>query len=122
MLPRKENIIIAKSDVYSNRILKLYQYLTDVKHEFVISKQIMRSGTSIGANVAESRNAQGEKDFINKLNIALKEADETEFWLKKLLHGDYITPYQYESMYQDNDEIVKILTKIIKTMKSKLNS
>ena len=74
MLPRKENIIIAKSDVYSNRILKLYQYLTDVKHEFVISKQIVRSGTSI----------------------------------------------QYESMYQDNDEIVKILTKIIKTMKSKL--
>ena len=122
MLPRKENIIIAKSDVYSNRILKLYQYLTDVKHEFVISKQIMRSGTSIGANVAESRNAQGEKDFINKLNIALKEADETEFWLKKLLHGDYITQYQYESMYQDNDEIVKILTKIIKTMKSKLNT
>ena len=122
MLPRKENIIIAKSDAYSNRILKLYQYLTDVKHEFVISKQIMRSGTSIGANVAESRNAQGEKDFINKLNIALKEADEIEFWLKKLLHGDYITQYQYESMYQDNDEIVKILTKIIKTMKSKLNS
>ena len=122
MLPRKENIIIAKSDVYSNRILKLYQYLTDVKHEFVISKQIMRSGTSIGANVAESRNAQGEKDFINKLNIALKEADETEFWLKKLLHGDYITQYQYESMYQDNDEIVKILTKIIKTMKSKFNT
>ena len=120
MLPRKENIILAKSDVYSNRIVKLYQYLTDVKHEFVISKQIVRSGTSIGANIAESRNAQGEKDFINKLNIALKEADETEFWLKKLLYGDYITPIQYESMYKDNDEIVKILTKIIKTMKSKL--
>ena len=122
MLPRKENIILAKSDVYSNRIVKLYQYLTDVKHEFVISKQIVRSGTSIGANISESRNAQGEKDFINKLNIALKEADETEFWLKKLLYGDYITQIQYESMYQDNDEIVKILTKIIKTMKSKLNT
>ena len=121
MLPRKDNIILAKSDVYSNRILKLYQYLTDVKHEFVISKQIVRSGTSIGANIVESRNAQGAKDFINKLNIALKEADETEFWLKKLLYGDYITPIQYESMYQDNDEIVKILTKIIKTMKSKLD-
>lgn len=120
MLPRKENIIIAKSDVYSNRILKLYQYLTDVKHEFVISKQIVRSGTSIGANIAESRNAQGTKDFISKLNIALKEADETGFWLKKLLYGEYITAIQYESMYQDNDEIVKILTKIIKTMKSKL--
>ena len=122
MLPRKENIIITKSDIYSNRILKLYQYLTDVKHEFVISKQIVRSGTSIGANIAESRNAQGAKDFINKLNIALKEADETEFWLKKLLYGDYITLIQYESMYQDNDEIVKILTKIIKTMKSKFNT
>ena len=122
MLPRKENIIITKSDAYSDRILKLYQYLTEVKHEHIISKQIVRSGTSIGANIAESRNAQGEKDFINKLNIALKEADEIEFWLKKLLHGDYITQYQYESMYQDNDEIVKILTKIIKTMKSKLNS
>ena len=83
-------------------------------------KQIVRSGTSIGANIAESRNAQGTKDFISKLNIALKEADETEFWLKKLLYGEYITAIQYESMYQDNDEIVKILTKIIKTMKSKL--
>ena len=122
MLPRKENIIIAKSDAYSNRIIKLYQYLADVKHEFVISKQIVRSGTSIGANVAESRNAQGDKDFINKLNIALKEADETEFWLKKLLLGEYITQHQYDSMYQDNDEIIKILTKIIKTMKSKLNT
>ena len=120
MLPRKENIIITKSDAYSNRILKLYQYLTEVKHEHVISKQILRSGTSIGANIAESRNAQGEKDFINKLNIALKEADETDFWLKKLLNGEYITPNQYESMFQDNDEIVKILTKVIKTMKSKL--
>jgi four helix bundle protein len=122
MLERKENIIETKSDAYSNRILKLYQYLTNDKHERIISKQILRSGTSIGANVAESRNAQGERDFINKLNIALKEADETEFWLKKLLHGEYITQYQFESMYQDNDEIIKILTKIIKTMKAKINA
>jgi four helix bundle protein len=121
MLPRKENIILTKSDAYSNRILKLYQYLTEVKYEHIISKQILRSGTSIGANIVESRNAQGEKDFINKLNIALKEADETGFWLKKLSCGKYITQNQFESMYQDNDEIVKILTKIIKTMKSKLN-
>ena len=120
MLPRKENIILTKSETYSNRILKLYKFLIDVKHEHIISKQIMRSGTSIGANIAESRNAQGAKDFINKLNIALKEADETAYWLRKLLLGEYITQLQYESMFQDNDEIVKIITKIIKTMKSKL--
>ena len=122
MLYRKENIILVKTDAYSNRILKLYQHLTEVKHEFVISKQILRSGTSIGANCAESRNAQGNKDFVNKLNIALKEADETEYWLRKLLAGDYITTFQYESMHNDNDEIVKILTKIIKTMKERLDA
>ena len=119
MLDRKENIILTKSDQYGDRILKLYQYLVETKQEYVLSKQILRSGTSIGANVTESRNAQGVKDFINKLNIALKEADETEFWLKKLHHGGYITDRQYESMHNDNEEIVKILTKIIKTMKSR---
>ena len=117
MLPRKENIIIAKSDVYSNRILKLYQYLTDVKHEFVISKQIVRSGTSIGANIAESRNAQGTKDFISKLNIALKEADETAYWLDLLKEGSFIEESSYESIYNDCDEIIKLLTSIIKTSK-----
>ena len=91
-------------------------------NEHVISKQILRSGTSIGANVAESRNAQGGKDFINKLNIALKEADETEYWLKKLLADERITQYQYDSMHNDNEEIVKILTKIIKTMKTKIDT
>ena len=119
MLERKENVILSKSDAYGDRILKLYQYLVDIKHEHILSKQILRSGTSIGANVAESRNAQGTKDFINKLNIALKEADETGFWLKKLRHGGYITDRQYESMGNDNEEIVKILTKIIKTMKNR---
>ena len=71
MLPRKENIILTKTDAYGARILKLYQYLTNIKHEHILSKQILRSGTSIGANVMESRNAQGTKDFINKLSIAL---------------------------------------------------
>ena len=120
MLAQKENIIMVKADAYSDRIIKLYQYLTNVKHEYVFSKQIARSGTSIGANVSESRNAQGSRDFVSKLNIALKEADETDFWLKKLYKGDYITEHQYKSMLQDNDEIVKILTKIIKTMKQKI--
>lgn len=122
MLPRKENIILKKTDDYSNRILKLHQYLTSVKHEYVLSKQVLRSGTSVGANVAESRNAQGSKDFISKLSIALKEADETEYWLKKLLVAEYLTQKQYESMHNDNEEIVCVLTKIIKTMKQKYNS
>jgi len=120
MLPQKENVILLKSDAYANRIIKLYQFLVNVKHEQVLSKQIMRSGTSIGANVAESRNAQGPKDFVSKLNIALKEADETEYWLKRLCVGEYITQGQYESMHQDNDEIVKILTSIIRTMKNRI--
>jgi four helix bundle protein len=121
-MQRKDNIIMIKTDAYTNRILKLHKYLSEVKNEHVISKQILRSGTSIGANVAESRNAQGGKDFINKLNIALKEADETEYWLKKLLVDERITQYQYDSMHNDNEEIVKILTKIIKTMKTKIDT
>ena len=120
MLQRKENIILSKTDAFGDRILKLYQYLIKEKQEFVLSKQILRSGTSIGANTAEARNAQGEKDFINKLNIALKEADETGYWLRKLQSGEYITACQYESMHNDNEEIIKILTKIIKTMKQKI--
>ncbi len=119
MLNRKENIIQEKADAYSNRIVRLYKFLSTEKHENIISKQILRSGTSIGANVVESRNAQSRKDFVSKLSIALKEADETEFWLKKILYGEHITSTQYNSMHADNEEIVKILTRIINTMKQK---
>jgi len=119
MLHRKENIIQTKTENFSVRIIKLYKYLTVKKQEKVIAKQILRSGTSIGANTAESRNAQSAADFINKLSIALKEADETMYWLKTLYKGAYITKIQFESMYNDNNEIISILTSIIKTMKSK---
>lgn len=119
MLHRKENIIQTKTENFSVRIIKLYKYLTVKKQERVIAKQILRSGTSIGANTAESRNAQSAADFINKLSIALKEADETMYWLKTLYKGDYITKIQFESMYIDNNEIISILTSIIKTMKSR---
>ena len=122
MLPRKENVIQEKADAYSDRIVRLYQYLTTTKHENVFSKQILRSGTSIAANVVESRNAQSGRDFVSKLSIALKEADETAYWLKKLLAGNYITTTQYKSMSNDNEEIIRILTKIIKTMKQKIES
>ena len=117
MLPRKENIIIAKSDVYSNRILKLYQYLTDVKHEFVISKQIMRSCTSIGANISEALCAQSKKDFYAKMYIAYKESSETSYWIDMLHKNGYITDFQYESIRNDNLELIKILSAITKTPK-----
>lgn len=121
MLPRKENIIQDKTSAYAIRIIRLYQYLTNVKHEQTISRQILRSGTSIGANTAESRNAQSRADFVNKLNIALKEADETAFWLKTLYGGNYITERQLQSMLADNTEIIRILVKIIKTSKERMS-
>lgn len=98
----------------------MYRYLVEVKHEHIIANQILRNGTSIGANTAESRNAQSKIDFIHKLSIALKEADETEYWLKMLNSGHYITDRQLQSMMNDNEEIIRILTKIIKTSKSSL--
>ena len=120
MLQRKDNIIQEKTEAYASRIVRLYIYLRDVKHEQTLSKQILRSGTSIGANTAESRNAQSKADFINKLSVALKEADETVFWLKTLYSGNYITKKQLQSMMNDNEAIIRILVKIIKTSKENL--
>ena len=120
MLPRKENVIQEKADAYSDRIVRLYQYLTTTKHENVFSKQILRSGTSIGANIAESFNAQSDADFVNKMNIALKEADESLYWLKKLRAGNFITEKEFASMETDNTEIIKLLTSIIKTKKKNM--
>lgn len=102
---------------FAIRIVKLYTYLRDTKNEHVLSKQILRSGTSIGANTRESKNAQSKKDFMNKLNIALKEADETEYWLELLYRTDYLTKEEYTSINNDNREIIKILTTIIKKLK-----
>jgi len=85
-----------------------------------MSKQIYRSGTSIGANIAENTNAQSGFDFINKLSIALKEANETEYWLKNLYQGEYINKAGFESMMNDNEELTKMLVSSIKTMKQKM--
>lgn len=97
----------------------MYKYLSSHMNERVLSKQVLRSGTSVGANVNESRNAQSTSDFISKLSIALKEADETTYWLKCLYGGEYITEAQYLSMNNDIQEIVRILVKIIKTTKER---
>ncbi len=117
MLKRKENIILTKTDAFSDRIVRLARYLQVEKHERILRDQILRSGTSIAANTAESRNAQSRADFISKLSIALKEADETQMWIKKLYVGNYINEKGYESLTQDVVEIIKILTSIIKTSK-----
>ena len=119
MMKRERSLLLDKSEAFSGRILKMYKYLSSDKNELIISKQILRSGTSIGANISESRNAQSNADFINKLNIALKEADEALYWIKILHNGEYINEKEYESIYNDADELVKLLVSSIKTLKQK---
>ncbi len=120
MLKIEESPLKIKSEAFSDRICKLYNFLRYEKKEKTLSEQIYRSGTSIGANIAESRFAQSEADFIHKLSIALKEAGETEYWLGLLYKSSYIDESGYKSMKSDNTEIIKMLTSSIKTMKSKL--
>lgn len=122
MLKRENNILLTKVDAYSNRIIRLYKYLKDVEKEFILSKQLLRSGTSIGANIAESQSAQSSADFIHKLEVALKEAKETHYWLEKLLVGEYINEVGYKSMSNDNIEIIKLLTSIIIMKKRNMSS
>ena len=104
------------------RITRLFQYLTeDAEYkEFVMAKQIYRSGTSIGANVRESKHAQSDADFLSKMSIAYKEADETDYWLNLLHDNGYINESQYESLKKDMDRILKLLTSIVKTMNQKV--
>ena len=107
---------------FACRITRLFQYLTeDTEYkEFVISKQIYRSGTSIGANVRESKHAQSEADFLSKMSIAYKEADETEFWLNLLHDNGYLDETQFNSLNTDSTRILKILTSIVKTLRQKV--
>ena len=120
MMERKESPLQIKSEAFAKRIIRLYLYLTKTKNEHVMSKQIYRSGTSIGANIAESRNAQSPADFINKLSIALKESDETEYWLKGLYNGGFLNDTEFNSILNDNIELSKMLTSSIKTLKNKI--
>ena len=111
--------ILTKSKDFAIRIIKLTRYLQEDKHEYVLSKQILRSGTSIGANARESNNAQSRADFLNKLSIALKEADETQYWLELLVESDIISKSQFESLNDNLTEIIAMLTASIKTTKNK---
>jgi four helix bundle protein len=102
---------------FSIRIVKLYKYLTDEKKVFVLSKQLLRSGTSIGANVAEAQQAQSKADFISKISIALKETTETKYWLRLLNATDYLSDTEIKTILSDCVEIEKILTTILKSSK-----
>ena len=115
---KADNQIQIESKAFAIRIIKLYKYLKEKKQVYVLSKQVLRSGTSIGANVRESVNAQSRMDFINKLNIALKEANETEYWLELLHESDYLNEDEFTSIYNDCGKIAATLTKIIRTTKA----
>ena len=115
----KENILKEKSKSFAIRIVNLYKFLINEKKEFIMSKQLIRSGTSIGANLMEAEYAQSNADFIHKNSIALKEANETKYWLELLFETEYLSKEQYESIKSDCEELLKILIATIKKLKNK---
>ena len=117
---KKENVVKDKSFAFAIRIVNLFKLLRERK-EFVLSKQLLRSGTAIGALVRESEQAQSRADFINKLSIALKEANETEYWILLLRRTDYISQMEFDSIVQDCRAIVRILISIVRTSKLNIN-
>ncbi len=118
----KENTIIEKSYAFALRIIRFYRYFSEERHEYVICRQLLRCGTSIGANVKESTQAQSPLDFVSKLSIALKEASESEYWILLLRDSEYLTQEQADSLLCDCQELIKLLTKIIKTKKANLEA
>jgi len=109
-----ENVIEQKSFDFAVRTVKLYRHLTKKKKEFVLSKQILRSGTSIGANVAEAQRGQSKADFHAKMSIALKEANETNYWIRLLYKTEYLTNTEYDSLRVDIEELLRLLISICK--------
>jgi four helix bundle protein len=122
MMSGKDSIIRTKSFKFAIRIVNLFKLLVSSHKEFVLSKQLLRSGTSIGANVREAINAQSTADFIHKLSISQKECDETLYWLELLKETDYISETEFISLNNDATELLKIIRSIIITSKNKLNS
>lgn len=116
----KDNVIQKKSFDFAVRIVNLAKHLDHNYNEYVLSKQILKSGTSIGANVEEALGGQSKKDFISKMSIAYKEARETSYWIRLLQATNYLSESEYESIYNDNTEILKIITTILKTSKQNL--
>lgn len=116
----KESVLRDKSYQFALRVVKLYKYIAAEKKEYVLSKQILRSGTSIGANIEEANQAQSKADFIHKLSIAQKEAFETDYWLRLLRDSEFLTEVQANSLLNDCREVQKLLTTSIKTAKESL--
>ena len=117
---RNGGVIYEKSYAFAIRIVKAYKFLCQERNEYVLSKQLLRCGTSIGANCAEAKNAQSTLDFINKLSIALKETEETKFWLNLLHDTDYIDDNVFNSIHDDCTELLRLLTAIIKSSKNNI--
>jgi len=119
---KKDNQVVDKSKDFAIRIVKLYKYLCETKHEYILSKQLLRSGTSIGANIKEAIQAQSTPDFLFKLNISLKEASETEYWLEILHETEYLTEKEFNSIYPDCEELLRLLVSIIKSTRKNSDS
>ena len=115
---KEENAVVQKSKAFAVRIIRLYQYLINEQNEYVLSKQVLKSGTSIGANIKESIRAQSTADFLSKMQIALKEASETEYWLELLVETEYITEKAADRLLQDCRELIRLITAIVKTSKA----
>ena len=115
-----DNTVLNKSKQFAVRIIRLNQYLQSQKQEYTLSRQLLRSGTSIGANVAEAEHAQSRADFCSKLNIALKEAAETDYWLRLLHEADYLRDVEFQSVFADCKEIEKLLAAIVKSTKGSI--
>lgn len=122
MIDMRENIIKLKSFAFAVRVVKLYKFITTDRKEFVLSKQLLRSGTAVGALVREAEHAETKKDFIHKMAIAQKEINETIYWLELLKETEYLKKDQFESINQDAVEIIKLITSIIKSAKQSLTT
>ena len=117
----RENVVKDKSFLFAVRIVKLYKFLCDEKREFILSKQMMRSGTSVGAMIREAEHAETKKDFIHKMAIAQKEMNETIYWLELLNETNYLGDKKFENINKDAIELIKLITAILKTAKSRIN-
>lgn len=115
----KKSILKDKSKAFALRVIRLYKYLCEEKKEYILSKQLLRSGTSIGANIAEAFYGQSEADFVSKLSIAQKETGETMYWLELLHESEYLKRNEYDSIYSDAEELIRLLTSSIKTVKER---
>lgn len=115
MKRKEDNLIAVESKAFALRVIRLYRLLTEQRREFILSKQLLRAGTSIGANVKEALRGQSKADFGAKMNIALKEASEAEYWLELLGESEILSPDEFKSIYEDCQRLIRILMSIVKT-------